>query len=208
MFLNFFKKKDPIEAFWQYFKDHEKELYNFRDEDIEKLFGNLHKLISKVNKQLVFSMPKQMVDEKREFTISAASIGNNFPDVIRLIEAAPQMDRFTFIAFNQRNDDETGVKTNDIELTRDDVFFNYTYDAELPAFYLELYIKGFQEDNDDYYEVAMELLEIVIGEYVLGTEITEIGFHPFISPDELLPINELPNSLELLKNQQIKKSNL
>ena len=76
--FNLFKKKDPVEAFWQYFKDHERELYNFRDEDVEKLFGDLHKLISKVNKQLVFSIPKQLVDEKREFTISAAPSGITF----------------------------------------------------------------------------------------------------------------------------------
>lgn len=201
MFLNLFKKKDPVEAFWQYFKDHERELYNFKDEDVEKLFGDLHKLLSKVNNQLVFSIPKQMVDEKREFTISASSIGKNFPDVIRLVEAAPHMERFTIIAFNQRNDDEYGTTSNDIELTRDDVFFSYTYDEEIPAFYLELYIKGFQEDNDDYYEIALELLEIVVGEYVLGTKITEIGFNKFISADELIPINELPKILDSIKGE-------
>lgn len=203
MFLNLFKKKDPIEAFWQYFMDNERELYNFRDEDIDKLFGDLHKLINKVNKQLVFSMPKQLVNDKREFTISAGSVGNNFPDVIRLVEAAPEMERFTIVAFNQRNDDEFGAISNDIELTREDVFFSYTYDPEYSAFYLELYIKGFQEDNDDYYEVAMELLEIVVGEYMLGTEITEIGFHPLISEDELLPINELPNLLDSKKRGKL-----
>lgn len=196
MFLKLFKKKDPVDAFWQYFKDHEKELYHFRDEDTERLFKDLHKLICKVNKQLIFSMPKQMVNEKREFTISAASIGNNFPDVIQLVEAAPQMERFTIVAFNQRNDDEYGTTSNGIEINRDDVFFSYTYDAEQPGFYLELYIKGFQEDNKDYYDLALELLEMVVGEYVVGTEITEIGFHHFISSDELYPINELPNILE------------
>ena len=180
MFGNLFKKKDPIEKFWQYFMDHEKELYNLREEDIEKIFGDLYKLINKVNNQLTFSTPVALINGKREFTIRASSIGKNFPDVIRLVEAAPEMEKFTIIAFKQRNDDEDGTTVNDIELTRDDVFFNYTYDQEYTAFYLKLYIKGFQEENDDYYQVAFDLLEIVIGEYVLGTEITEIEFNKFI----------------------------
>lgn len=205
MFGNLFKKKDPIEKFWQYFMNHEKELYNFKDEDIEKLFGELYRLINKVNNQLVFSMPKQLVNDKREFTISAASIGSNFPDVINLVEASPEMDRFTIIAFNQRNDDDHGTISNDIELTRDDVFFDYTYNQQHSAFFLKLYIKEFMEENDDYYAVAFDLLEVVIGEYVLGTEITEIEFNKFVSQHDLLPINELPKILEDIKKGIILK---
>ncbi|SEN67295.1 hypothetical protein SAMN04487786_0031 [Paenisporosarcina quisquiliarum] len=199
MFGNLFKKKDPIEKFWQYFIDHEKELYNFNDEDIEKLFGELHRLIYKVNKQLVFSMPKQMVDNKREFTISGSGIGKNFPDVIRVVEAAPKMERFKIIAFNQRNDYEHGTVNNDIEITRDDVFFDYMYEQEYDAFNLTLYIKEFEEKNDLFYEVIFDLLEIVIGEYALGTEITEIEFKKFNNEDDLYPINDLPKILEDVK---------
>ncbi|QUG41831.1 hypothetical protein KD050_00565 [Psychrobacillus sp. INOP01] len=205
MFLNFFKKKDPIEAFWQYFQEHEKELYSFRDEDIDKLFGELHRLIKKVNNQLVFSMPKQLLDDKREFTISGSGIGKNFPDVIRLVEAAPKMERFTIIAFNQRNDDEHGTTSDDIEITRDDVFFDYMYEKEREAFFLSLYIKGFEEKNDNYYAVVLDLLEIVIGEYTLGTEIAEIEFKKFINEVDLLPINDLPKILEDIKKGIILK---
>ena len=205
MFGSLFKKKDPIEMFWQYFLDHEKDLYNFRDEDIEKLFGELHRLIRKVNKQLIFSMPKQMVDDKREFTISGSGIGNNFPDVIRLVEAAPKMERFTIIAFNQRNDDEHGTTSNNIELTRDDVFFDHMYEPDREAFYLTLYIKDFEEKNDDYFAVALDLLEIVVGEYVLGTEIDEIEFKKLVHEDDLLPINDLPKILEDMKQEILLK---
>lgn len=201
MFGNLFKKKDSIQKFWQYFIDHEKELYNFRDKDIEKLFGDLYRLINKVNNQLVFSTPKPLIDGKREFTISASSISKNFPDVIRLVEAAPKMERFTIIAFNQRNDDDHATTCNDIELTRDDVFFDYIYDREHNAFYLTLYTKGFKEENDDYYRVVFDLLEIVIGEYVLGTEITEIVFKKYNNEDDLLPINDLPKILEDIKKR-------
>ena len=199
MFRNLFKKKDPIEKFWQYFIDHEKKLYNLREEDIEKVFRDLYILINKVNNQLTFSTPVPLIDGKREITIKASSNGKNFPDVIRLVEAAPKMEKFTIIAFEQRNDDEHETTVNDIKLTRDDVFFHYTYDQEYTTFYLKLYIKGFEEENDDYYRVAFDLLEVVIGEYVLGTEITEIEFNKFHSTDELLPINDLPKILEDIK---------
>ncbi|WP_277585209.1 hypothetical protein [Psychrobacillus antarcticus] len=199
MFGNLFKKKDPIEVFWQYFIDHEKKLYNLKDKDIEKMFRDLYILINKVNNQLIFSTPVALIEGKREFTISASSIGKNFPDVIRLVEAAPKMENFKIIAFEQRNDDQ-GTTVNDIELTRDQVFFDYTYDQEHTVFCLMLYIKEFNEDNDDYFRVAFDLLEIVIGEYVLGTEITEIQFNKLLANDELIPINDLPKILEDIKN--------
>lgn len=199
MFGNLFKKKDPIEKFWQYFIDHEKKLYNLREDDIEKIYGDLYRLINKVNNQLTFSTPVALINGKREFTIKASSIGKNFPDVIRLVDAAPAMEKFTIIAFEQRNDGEDGTTVNDIMLTRDDVFFNYTYDQEYTAFFLKLYIKGFEEENDDYYQVTFDLLEIVIGEYVLGTEIIEIEFNKFYTADDLLPINDLAKILAKIK---------
>ncbi|WP_419962446.1 hypothetical protein [Psychrobacillus sp. BM2] len=199
MFGNLFKKKDPIEKFWQYFIDHEKELYNFRDEDIENLFGDLYRLISKVNNQLVFSVPKPLIDGKREFTISGSRIAKNFPDVKRLVEGAPEMDNFTIVAFNQRNDDEHGTSTNDIEITRDDIFFDYTYEQEQNELFVSLYIKGFKEENDDYYAVVLDLLELVIGEYALATEITEVEFNMLNTKYDLLPINDLPKILEDIK---------
>lgn len=199
MFGNLFKKKDPIEKFWQYFIDHEKELYNFRDEDIENLFGDLYRLISKVNNQLVFSVPKPLIDGKREFTISGSRIAKNFPDVKRLVEGAPEMDNFTIVAFNQRNDDEHGTSTNDIEITRDDIFFDYTYEQEQNELFVSLYIKGFKEENDDYYTVVLDLLELVIGEYALATEITEVEFNMLNTKYDLLPINDLPKILEDIK---------
>lgn len=199
MFGNLFKKKDPIEKFWQYFIDHEKKIYNLREDDIEKIFEDLYRLINKVNNQLTFATPVALINGKREFTIKASSIGKNFPDVIRLVDAAPAMEKFTFIAFEQRNDEDDGTTVNDIKLSRDDVFFNYTYDQEYKAFYLKLYIKGFEEENDDYYQVTFDLLEIVIGEYVLGTEITEIEFNKFYTADDLLPINDLVKILAEIK---------
>lgn len=202
MWRKLFEKKSPIEKFWQYFVAHEKELYNFRDEDVEELFRELHRLIRKVNKQLIFSMPKQLVDDKREFTISGAGIGKNFPDVIRVVEAAPKMERFTIIAFNQRNDEEHGIISDHMELTRDDVFFDYMYEQEREAFYLTLYVKNFEEKKDDY-EVVLDLLEIVIGEYVLGTEIDEIEFKKLMEKGDLLPINDLPKILENRKQENV-----
>lgn len=207
MFGNLFKKKDPIEKFWQYFIDHEKELYNLRDEDIERLFGDLHRLLNKVNNQLAFSTPLPLIEGRREFTISGSRITKNFPDVKRLVEAAPEMDKFTIFAFNQPNDDEDGVTHNDIKLSRDDVFFDYTYNQDPDELFITLYIKGFEEENDDYYAVALDLLDLVIGEYVLGTEITEVEFNKLNTEDELLPINDLPKILKDVRrnNNDMKK---
>jgi hypothetical protein len=196
---NLFKKKDPVIAFWEWFESHEDELYIFREQDVEKLFGELNRMIMKVNPQLVFSCTVELIDSKRVFTIGGSGIGKNFPDVIRLVDAAPRLDRFSIVAFNQRQEFNNGVKINGIELTRDDVFFTYNQDQKQEDFYLTLYIKGYKGDYDSYFESVFELLEIVIGEYVLGTEIAEIKMKMYDTIEGLLPISDLPNVLDDVK---------
>ena len=195
-----FKKKDPVIAFWEWFENHEDELYIFREQDVEKLFGGLNRMIVKVNPQLVFSFIEELIDGKREFTIRAAGIGKNFPDVIRLVDAAPRLDRFSIVAFNQRQDLNNGVNINGIELTRDDVFFTYNQDQKKKNSCLTLYIKGYKGDYDTYFEPVFELLEIVIGEYMLGTKITEIKMEMYDTTEDLLPISDLLNVLVDVKS--------
>ncbi|ALC85503.1 hypothetical protein AM499_06505 [Bacillus sp. FJAT-22090] len=203
MIRNIFKRKDPIEAFWEWFVEHEEELYLIRDEHSVKLLKELDAVTSKVNRQLSFSIElEENKDKKRELTISAYGNPNNFPDVIRLVEAAPQLERFTIVAFNQRNDDDIAISSNGFEVSREDVFFTYEVDQENEEFYLILYIKEFREDVE-HSNAVLEFLEIVIGEYVLGTEITEIEFKKFNSEEGLLPINELPNVLDQVKKNKI-----
>lgn len=199
MIKNLFKKKDPVIAFWEWFESHEDELYIFLEQDIEKLFVELNRMIMKVNPQLVFSCTVELIDGKREFTIGGAGIEKNFPDVIRLVDAAPRLDRFSIVAFIQRQEFNNGVKINGIELTRDDVFFTYNQDQKQENFCLTLYIKGYNGDNDTYFEAVLELLEIVIGEYMLGTKITEINMRMYDIIDGLLPISDLPNVLGNVK---------
>lgn len=192
---NLFKKKDPVIAFWEWFENHEDELYIFREQDVEKLFGGLNRMINKVNPQLVFSFIEELIEGKREFTIGAAGIGKNFPDVIRLVDAAPRLDRFSIGAFNQQQDLNNGVNINGIELTRDDVFFTYNQEQKQKNSCLTLYIKGYKGDYDTFFEPVFELLEIVIGEYMLGTKITEIKMEMYDTTEDLLPISDLPNFL-------------
>ncbi|MEI4768110.1 hypothetical protein WAX74_00355 [Psychrobacillus sp. FJAT-51614] len=204
MIRNLFKRKDPIEAFWEWFVDHEEELYLLRDEDSENLLKGLDAASRKVNRQLSFSIElEKNREKKRELTIGAYGNPNNFPDVIRLVEAAPQSERFSIVAFNQRNDDDISITTNGFEISREDVFFTYKADQENEEFYLILYIKEFREDVD-HSNAVLEFLEIVIGEYTLGTELTEIEFKKFNSEEGLLQINELPNVLDEVKKTKYK----
>lgn len=203
MIRNLFKRKDPIEAFWEWFVDHEEELYLIQDEDSAKLLKELEFVARKVNRQLSFSMELEVNREKkRVFTIGAYGNPHNFPDVIRLAEAAPQLERFTIVAFNQRNDDDIRITTDGFDISREDVFFTYEVDQENEEFYLVLYIKEFREDVE-HSNAILEFLQTVIGEYTLGTEITEIEFKKFDSEEGLLPINELPNVLDQVKKNKI-----
>ncbi|WP_338751098.1 hypothetical protein [Bacillus sp. FJAT-52991] len=186
-----FQSKDPIEMFWKWFLNHEQEYYDLQQEELEYLFEQLERQLDKINPDLVFEFSAELVNEKREFIISADGLVENFSDVIALVEAAPPLERFDIIAFRQPATEEFAVGYQEVELTWDDVLFTYKVDSENDLVDLVLYIKGFEEDNEDYIAAVFILLDCVIGEFVVGTEIGEIVFKPYKQEEELLPISKL-----------------
>ncbi|MFE4133508.1 hypothetical protein [Peribacillus sp. YIM B13482] len=154
---------------------------------------------SKINPNLVFEFSVELIDGRREFIISADGNLSAFPAVKGLVKEAPKMESFKIIAYRQRGE-TFNIQFNDIELKPEDVFFCYkTADAE--TIELDLYIKGFNPDNDDWVGATFLLLDTLIGEFNVATKLSEIEFHSFEVYSNLRSITELPFLIDKMNDE-------
>lgn len=175
---NLFKKSYREKDFWNWFEKNSEDYFQLKESRYESLFNNLHSQLSKINPDLVFEFSAELDSGKREFIISADGIVSAFPDVIRLVEAAPELKNFNIIAFRQRgNEDE--IQFNDVELNIDDMFFTYKNDQQNNLVNVIIYMNGFTEENEDFIDAAFILLDNLVGEYDVGVKIGEIEFRSY-----------------------------
>jgi hypothetical protein len=158
------------DAFWNWFIQHEVELFNFDpDQEIEreKLFDELATQLQKVSRNLTFEFgPK---GPTREFVISAAGIKSAFPAVVRLAEAAPGLDRWQITAFRPRRAPVMTIEIGDNSVDPRDVQFSLLNNGKMAGIYL--FIPGFREDDVAFKQIGYLLLDEALGEYDVETRL-------------------------------------
>ncbi|MDJ0331855.1 hypothetical protein [Planococcus sp. S3-L1] len=186
------KRKNKVAAFWEWFADN-KEVYSRLDESSRsKLLNQLEKKLHKVNKHLAFELSELLINDKRQFIISADGMVEAFDDVIDLVGQAPEFESFTIIAFRQRQDEEVSIEYGDIKLAWEDIFCTFEKDNANDEVNLILYIKGFTEENEDeFISASFILLDTVIGEYNAGMRIGEIEFISYEGQADARPVKDL-----------------
>jgi len=100
--LGLFKKGDPTEKFWTWFKDNEKRLRKF-EENPDKYLNEVLTQAKKIQSGLAieFEPPKNGIIN---MTVSADGDKNLFDVVKNIVDKAPNIEGWKFIAFRQRMD--------------------------------------------------------------------------------------------------------
>ncbi|RAS81329.1 hypothetical protein [Priestia endophytica] len=129
---------------------------------------------------------------------SSDGIISAFPTVIRLVEAAPPLEKFNVIAFRQRQIDEHEVHFEDITLDTKDVFFTYTDATQRNGLDLVMYIRGYNQRNDHFVGATFILLDSLIGEYDVGTKIGQITFESYQEQEDIHPISDLVSLVDTM----------
>ncbi|MCR8557656.1 hypothetical protein KXD93_08380 [Mucilaginibacter sp. BJC16-A38] len=190
---------DKQKEFWKWFTKHQEELYHFEDNQ-EELFDGLSQKLKQVNNNLVFEFSPIREGGVREFSISADGIKASFPDVIALIEKAPELINWEFYAFRQRIPGDTiQIKMGPVKLGYTDIFFRYG--EENNKIGIELNIRNYDPENNTFKNAAFILLDGLIGEYDMETRISWIDF---VALDEanienLYPLTYLRDLVDLSK---------
>jgi hypothetical protein len=197
--MSIFNLKTKEQKFWDWFSERSNQYFDF-DKDQERLFNELKLRLNKINEDLTFEFGPISQNKQREFIISADGIKKSFPDVIKLVAAAPEFSNFKIIAFRQPHLDFTQINYKDIQLEFKDVFFRYGKDSGKIG--IELNIRGYQ-DNNDWGTASFILLDTILGEYDTEMNLSWIDRKELNESEllKLLPITDLPKIMADYKRE-------
>jgi hypothetical protein len=151
--------------FWNWFIDHESELFNFdpkREDEQGRLFDEIASELQKIDPDLSFEFGPNG-EPKREFVISASGIRRAFIAVVSLVDAAPTLDRWQVIAFRPRRTPINVVEFRGKRIDPRDVQFSLRDNGKIAG--VCLFIPGLREDDADFRIIGYILLDEALGEY-------------------------------------------
>lgn len=181
-----------LNDFWEWFTENN-ELYFEPDALEETHFECLLQRLKKIDKNLTFEIGPVNQAGKRELIISANGILSSFTSVMAMVEKAPSLTLWEVLPFRQRKPDAFDeVRIGNISVKKKDVFFKYAKD--FGKIELELFIKGYIDENDTYKAAAFIILDHILGEYDTEMKISSIYFNSLneLNQNGLFPIDKLP----------------
>ena len=200
---------DPVDDFWTWFIKNEKRLKNF-ETDPDKYLTELLEQAKKIKRGLAieFEPPKNGVIN---MTISANGSVDLFNLVRDMVERAPSIKGWKFIAFRQRMPIASvkEMKLNVGGLTLDPSQMKFFPMIENNQLNVIIYAAGVNEQN--YNQVAYAcflLLDNILGEYDCVTKVSSFDFHALPEKkEELADLKPLLELAEYVDNAYRKKIN-
>jgi hypothetical protein len=160
------------QQFWLWFQQHEEEYLRF-EQDLEPRFDRLQAALGKVQEGLTFEFGPP--EDRRELILSADGIGDRFPAVVALKDAAPDLPRWQIIAFRPRRFELGSIRIGDILVTADTVECSLATDGNVAGLYLFLPDGIPQEPR---LQIGYLLLDEALGEFDVETRLGLIEILP------------------------------
>jgi hypothetical protein len=194
-----------IEKFWKWFSDNQKDLKSILQGHHEKTDLILNELIQ-IKRGLAVEF-EQLPSSIIGMTVSADGVEENFPFVQQIVDKAPEISGWRFIAFRQPVSED---KFHDLSLIlgervvklQDIYFLPIEDDGRL---YIQVFSEVITEENEKEigYGVLM-LLDNIIGEYACVKKIYGFEFYNLIESKDfngdLKPLREIPDFLDQYYN--------
>jgi len=185
--------------FWNWFVQHEAELFRLRPDreaEPESMFDKLASELQKVHPDLAFEFGPN--ETNREFVISAGGIKRAFSSVAALVNSAPTLDRWQITAFRPRRDPVNVVEFRGKRVDPKDVQFTLLSNGKMPG--VRLFIPGYRDADSDIRQIGYLLLDEALGEYDVETSLGPIEM---LSPEahtegRRFPLAELPKQFDEL----------
>ena len=188
--------------FWKWFTSIEEDLFHHVEEDPETYASEIHFQLTSVHPDIVFDIPFELVDGKREFILSADGDASLFPVIENLYSVAPTYDRWIIHALRPRtNQRDQAIDLDGLYLEYEDIFYTLE-DTELPL-QLTIYIRGYDQVDNRYIHGYFLLLDTLLGEYDAVTYTETIAIYPYDDQERLqrfVTLRELFDSLQEKKN--------
>ena len=193
----FFKKKDSIEGFWNWFTKHKDDLNKIDNNNRDQILNRILSELSKIKPELSIEISKEE-NGIREMTISPEGDRDKFETVISIIEKAPKIEGWKFVAFRQPLGFDFTLEYQGIKLTPSELFFFPIRDEE--SLDIIIYGKGFIEhDFNTLAHYGLIMMDNVLGEYDCVTKIRHYDFKDISElsdTDDLIPLTELRSYID------------
>lgn len=199
MIFRFFAKNNKQRYFWDWFSKNADTYFHF-EKNQNSLLKKLKSELEKINPCLTFEFGPIFSDNTREFIISADGIKSVFPIVQDLVQHAPSLTKWRFIAFRQPHLGITQINYKGLILSFNDVYFQYAKDNGKIG--LELHIKGFSE-SPEWTGIVFILLDNILGEFDAEMLLSYINKKTLDETQKgvLFNIHELPIIIQKYKQE-------
>ena len=167
------RDRSPEARFWAWFTDHSERLLQAGPDVQAPVYRRLGEQLRHYDDGLTWEMAAKR--DPREFVVSADGSRALFPAVRRLIDAAPEVPGWTFIAFRQRSADKFELEFGGIKISPDDVWFRS--EPAGSVCHLAVYLPGLTADNEPMLgNAAFIMMDALLGEYDTTTKVGRIEF--------------------------------
>jgi hypothetical protein len=184
--------KNKMIEFWDFFSLLEEDMFYHLEDNPEFYAQEVNKEILKVHQDLVFDLSYEVKDSKRYFVISADGDYQLFSLVDQFCSLQPNLSFWNVIALRPRLYQKNQViEVEGLKLDYDDIFFDYV--EEDSGLHLDVYINGYDSDDNRYVHVYFILLDSLIGERDAVTMIasTNIFSYSVFDEESLYNIREI-----------------
>ena len=187
---------EKYKIFWDWFEENSKLIFHF-ETDVEHTFGLLRKEIKKVDENLEFEFGP-IINDKREFIISANGIKVAFNEVENLYNQKPELEKWIILKFRQRKNIANFNKLTfeGTTLSIEDIYFLlFKGNSEIGiAFFVKDY------DENIHINMVFLFLDAALGEYDVETKVGAIEFTDFNSEhfSKAMPFIKLPEIFDMV----------
>ncbi len=188
---SWFKKSDPIDAFWKWFLKNSDALLNMQAPD-EATIDAVHNELLKIDSRLVFEV--EVKRTPRAFVVSADGIRELFPLVMEVVRKAPEIPNWTILAFRQPGPVNVTIEMGETRLGPDDMLFESESDGDRIG--IVLYVRGYDEASKAALSrAAFILLDNALGEFWVESSLGYLEFRSLSESEQrpsVRPFSDLP----------------
>ena len=199
---------DKTAKFWQWFIDHNEQLVamgDLEDKERQELCNALQYQLTKYCDGLSYEIGDATANG-RTMTFTAEGDTDLFRYVVELVDNAPDLDWWEFVAFKQPMGTELKVRFDQYLFDTRKMYFQQLECEEEPEMLgLRIAVEGSKPDDEDFQVGVYVTLEALIGEFDCATMIGYMETVPI--PDEpfkagFQALDDLPKFVEWFKRKR------
>ena len=199
---------DKTAKFWQWFIDHNEQLVamgDLEDKERQELCNALQYQLTKYCDGLSYEIGDATANG-RTMTFTAEGDTDLFRHVLELVDNAPDLDWWEFVAFKQPMGTELKVRFDQYLFDTRKMYFQQLECEEEPDMLgLRIAVEGSKPDDEDFQVGVYVTLEALIGEFDCATLIGYMETVPI--PDEpfkagFQALDDLPKFVEWFKRKR------